>query len=562
MPQSSLSRKLQFDRSAWKYYTGYFSSFKKSILGTSIVSALQGLIIIPQLLIIKYAFDVAIPEKSISMLMWIGVGILLIQIIDSLISIGLKSVHIRIIHEAIFNIRKDLVMKLFSLSRSFHTNSDQGLIHTRVVQDTERLSNMSNSIVSNLLPAIFSSTALCFVLLWVNWSLFLILIALFPLIYLSNKFMGKRIKSHVYKFQRDFEDFNSGIRFILRNIDLSRTQSAEPFEQERQFTVLKRLKKATVRMFLINSVNGNLQTIIRRLSAVLIIIVGGSAAANGSITIGALISFFIASTQLNSRIANITQSFSDIVTGNESVNTLHTLMLTDDPEPYSGTRKIDIAGNFKLNRVTFSYDSRTVLEDINLELNSGTCTAIIGDNGTGKTTLTNLILGFYKPNTGSITVEGQPYEALDISHIRKSIGLVPQEPQLFSGTIRENITYGSIDSLSDEYLKIIASISTADSFIYTLEHALDTQIGDGGVLVSGGERQKIAIMRALIGNPKLLILDEPTNHLDIHSIHAITQNISTLEFKPAILLISHDDKVTQMADTVYSLKDGFLEQIQ
>ena len=542
-----------FDINAWCYYFSFFRRYYQKILITSFIAAAQGLMILPILFLIRFAFDKAIPNSEIDLLAWVGLGIFGIQLLNSGISIWLKAIHINIIHKAIFSLRKDLIIKLYSLSRNFHTREDQKVLQVRLVQDTERLSNMSNTLISTLLPAIFTSIALCIILLFLNWYLFAFLMLLGPVIFFSNQYMGKLVKKKVFKFQRVFERFSNGVFFVLRYMDLTKIQSAEKQEIAKQSDILDELRLSTVNMFLINAYNGNLQRIITRLSAIIIITVGGSAVANEAMTIGELISFFIAANYLNNHVSSITSSFTQIVAGNESLVTLNNLSSLDDLQPYTGIKKINPQGRFSLESVWFQYDSQPVLEDINLKIEPGSKIAIIGKNGTGKTTILNLILGFYKPNKGSARVDHQSYNDLDMNHLRRSIGVVMQHPPLFSGTINENLIYGISDNVDDSTIIKVSKKALAHDFIQKLPNGYHTQIGEEGVLLSGGECQRLSIARALMSSPKLLILDEPTNHLDAGAIKRLVDSLQSLEQKPAILIISHDKSVIEFADIVYLL---------
>src|SRR6185295_16271490 len=181
--------------------------------------------------------------------------------------------------------------------------------------------------------------------------------------------------------------------------------------------------------------------------------------------------------------------------------------------------------------------------------------AIVGPNGAGKSTLAWLILGAYRPREGVILADGVPYDEIDMVKFRRSIGTVTQHPEFLNGSIAENIGYGT-DNCDFEQIKHAAHLALIDDFIESLPNGYDTQVGEGGVLLAGGEAQRLAIARALIRKPRLLILDEPTNHLDRNAIRRLMQQLQTLENRPAILTISHDREVVDFADEVYALRDG------
>jgi ABC-type bacteriocin/lantibiotic exporter with double-glycine peptidase domain len=183
--------------------------------------------------------------------------------------------------------------------------------------------------------------------------------------------------------------------------------------------------------------------------------------------------------------------------------------------------------------------------------------AIVGPNGSGKSTVAFLILGFYRPEAGSVAADGHSYDRLDVVHLRESIAMVTQDPVLFSGTIRENIAYGNPD-VDEKSMERASELATADRFVGALADGYDTNTGEGGMALSGGERQRIAIARALLRKPRLLILDEPTNHLDVESVDRLMHNLAELDSRPAVLIITHDTRLLHLADAVHELHRGTL----
>jgi ABC-type multidrug transport system fused ATPase/permease subunit len=178
----------------------------------------------------------------------------------------------------------------------------------------------------------------------------------------------------------------------------------------------------------------------------------------------------------------------------------------------------------------------------------------MGPNGTGKSTIVHLIMGFYRPQEGRILADDHPYDNLDIISLRKHIGVVLQDPVTFSGTIRDNITYGNPDA-SETDVEKACELAVALDFIKGLPQGFYTPVGEGGVLLSGGQRQRIVIARALLRKPKLLILDEPTNHLDEPTITRLLDNLKKLEESPAILIVTQDINISHEAHVIYFLDE-------
>ncbi len=549
-----------FSKEAWQYYLQFFRGNYRKLMVSSASSIAQAFIIIPILLLVKYIFDVAIPEKKITTLIFIGLLIIGIRLLNSGVTLFIRKINIKIVTTAVFRLRVDLMHKIYTLSRSFHTRVDQRKLYTQIVQDTERVMRMSNSLVSSLIPAVLISLGLCTILFVLNWFLFLAILLFFPIIFFSNRYMGKIAKKRVFAYQRAFESFSNGVMFVIKFLDLIKIQSAEPVENKKQHEVLKDLRDKTNRRIYFFSINGQMQTFLVSISGIIVIVIGGVSVINEIMTIGDFFAFYIAANHLQTNINIITNAFATAVAGNESLVTLYHIANNNETEPYSGNTKVDFTGNIVFQSVSFKYSDKPVLRDVSFELTPNNKLAIIGSNGAGKSTIINLILGFYAPQSGLITANGITFTDIDFHHFRKSIGVVAQHPLLFPSTIRENIIYGYDKEVIDEQdILAVSKMALAHDFIDNLPDGYETQIGEDGVLLSGGERQKIAIARALINKPKLLILDEPTNHIDHQAVKKIMQNLQTIEYSPSVLIISHDTEVVNHADKKLILNDGKLE---
>jgi len=365
------------------------------------------------------------------------------------------------------------------------------------------------------------------------------------------------VKRHVFVFQRAFEDFNNGMEFVIQHMDLTMTQAFEARETQRRVADLDRLRDTSERMAFVYAVHNQLHSVVVALCGVVMLVAGGAAVAAQQMTIGQLLSFWVAAGLLNQHVTAILGSIPSVIAGNESMVTLHRFATSGEPRPYQGRESIRFTGHIEIDGADFGYDGTPVLRDVNLHVTPGTTAAIVGPNGAGKSTILHLILGFYRPHRGTLSADGVPYDRLDLSELRRQIGVVMQHPTFFAGTVRENITYGHPEASQEEILRA-SRLALADEFIQKLPQGYDTPIGEEGILLSGGEVQRIAIARALLRRPRLLILDEPTNHLENAVIHRLLDNLATLEMGPGVLIISHDREVQGVAEVVYRVEGGTL----
>ena len=546
-----------FSAEAWRYWFSFFHGNWQKIIATSIGSVIQASLIIPVLLLIRHVLDVVIPQKLISELVWAGLAIVGIRILGTGMALYIRSINIRIMTTVVFRMRENLMQKVYTFSQAFLVREDQRLLQTRIVQDTERIANMNNSLFSGVIPAVLISLGLIGILIILNWSLFLVITAIFPFIYFTNHYLAKVTRKEVYSFQRSFEGFSQVTSFVMKFMQLIKIQSMEEHESRKQTEILEDLRNKTTSMTYAFSVSGQVQNFLVGVAGVMVLVFGGISVIKGLMTLGDFLVFFIAASQLQNNINTLTGDYTTIIAGNESLITLHGIASRKDTEPYQGTSKKAFNGSITATSVSFQYDDKPVLQDISLTINRGKSLAVVGPNGAGKSTLISLLLGFYVPSSGTIEADGVSYPDLDFQYFRKSIGVVLQHPPLIPGTIRENILYGNGERSRDE-IETVAKLSLAFEFIEKLPSGYDTQIGEDGVLLSGGERQMVAIARVMIRRPGLLILDEPTNHLDNDAISRIMQNLKQFETQPAILLISHNMEVVNHAEEIFLLDQGRL----
>jgi len=542
---------------AWQYYIKYYQDAYRLLFLSIIVSIGQSLLVVPLALLVGYAIDEVIPARDFYLLALIGGVLFLLHILNTSAALWTRYITLKATHSAISRFRNALLEKCYTVSRSYYTEADQKKWHTSIVLDTERLNNISSDFVSRVLPAIFISVVLCVVLLFLNWFLFLVMISIAPLLILTNRLMAKVVQARVQVFQRSFESFSKGALFVLQMMDLTRIQTAEHSEMAKQREQLEELRQTGISMAWIYALYGSAQTTTMTAIKVIILIVGGIAVAAEFMTLGALLSFYVAVGLLNNYINTILSAIPNLITGNESLTTLFNLLQIKDTSPYSGHRQISFKGKITFESVSFQYRDEPILHDLNLTIHPHTTVGIRGPNGVGKSTIIQLILGFYHPQKGQLYADDQPFSELDIVLMRRALGVVMQDTMIFPGTIFENMTYGC-PTVSRQQVIHAAELATAHDFIQQLPQGYDTPVGERGVLLSGGQRQRIAIARALLRQPKCLILDEPTNHLDVAVIKQLMSNLKQLETHPTTLLISHDMNIVQQAEYVYVLQDGHL----
>lgn len=543
---------------AWRHYRTFYRGRETRLAASIFLATGQALFILPLAFLVRYAFDTVIPSGDFRGLILIGLAILAVTVLNNATNVWARYLTLDVTKRAIGQMRSELLDKCYGLSRHFYSRADRSALHDQLVIDTERVDNMGTGLITVLLPAVCTSIALSVVLCYLNPFLFLTLLLITPVLVFAGRRMGRLVRENVREHHRAFLEYSKAALHILQVMDLTRAQGAVGHETGRQRARIKQLQMISKRRAWLETADQALHNTIVTGWGVIILLVGGFAVAQNAMTVGDLLSYYVAVSLLNGQLRGALGTITHIIEGNIALASLYRVMKTDDPVPYHGTRRIPFHGNLRLENVSFDYDQTMVLRGIDLELRQGTTTAIIGENGAGKSTITFLILGFYRPKKGALYAEGVPYDEIAIEHQSSQMGVVMQDPILFSGTIWDNITYG-MENASRERVEFASKRATAHSFISQLEEGYDTFIGEDGMLLSGGQRQRIALARALLREPALLVLDEPTNHLDAASIGMLMDSLKSMPQSPAILLISHDLNVAQQADRVYELCGGQLE---
>ncbi|NLZ44763.1 MAG: ABC transporter ATP-binding protein, partial [Clostridia bacterium] len=294
------------------------------------------------------------------------------------------------------------------------------------------------------------------------------------------------------------------------------------------------------------------------LAIVVVLWYGGREVILGKLTVGELIAFFGYIAMITAPITRMTQQFSLFQQSFAAADRVFEI-LDQEPEIKEAPGAIvlpKIRGEVVFSGVSFAYPKgKVVLSDINLHIQPGEIVALVGPSGAGKTSLVNLIPRFYDPLAGSIFIDGHDIRRIRLSSLREQIGLVPQDPILFGVSIRENISYGRVGATEEEIIAA-AKAANAHDFIMKFPNGYETILGERGLTVSGGERQRIAVARALLRNPAILILDEATSALDVKSEQLVQEALERLMKGRTAFIIAHRLSTIQFADRVVVLDQG------
>ena len=473
---------------------------------------------------------------------------------DYLNTVGFALVANRVLTD----VRNDLYRHLQCLSLSYHNEAKGGDLTLRVMTDIGVLTDMTVSAAMPLLGSLLVMIGMAGFMLWLNWKLALIALTAFPLFWISVSRIT-RLMLEVSRRQRQREGAMAAVAAetigaikVVQALSLEQA-FADNFSAENHQSFHDGMKASRLSAGL-----GRTLDLQIAIATALVLWYGARLTLGGELTPGDLVIFF-------SYLRNTFKPLQDFakysrrlakgVTSGERV--IHIFDQSPDTRDLPGAVAAPpFAGAIEFQDVAFAYElDRYVLEHVNLDIKPGQHVALVGKSGSGKSTLVSLVLRLYDPSHGSINIDGRDLRQYTLASLRSQISVVLQDSLLFAATIRENIAYGTTDASHAE-IEWAARLANAHQFISALPEGYDTRIGERGVKLSSGQRQRIAIARAAIRNAPILIMDEPTTGLDNENAHAVIEAMERLASARTTFFITHDLHLTAKSDLVLYLEEG------
>ncbi|WP_339785333.1 MAG: ABC transporter ATP-binding protein [Imperialibacter sp.] len=483
------------------------------------------------------------------------IGILLVQSIVSFFRVYFFAT---VSERTVADIRTHLYQKLIRLPITFYDSKRTGELISRITSDVTMIQDTFTVTLAELIRQTSILIIGLGLIFYTMPSLSVFMLATFPVLILAAMFFGRFIRKMSKKTQDALANASVVAEETLQSVHTVKAFTNEQYEIKRYRTSMSAVVKVALKTATYRA--GFISFVIFALFGGIVGVMwyGATLVQNGELTVGDLLSFVLYTTFIGGSIAGLGDLFGQIQKAiGASERILEILEETEEVESKE-QESINIEGEIAYENVTFSYPTRKempVLKNISFHVPHGSKVALVGQSGAGKSTIIQLLMRFYQPDTGKILIDGKDNQSYSISALRKHIGIVPQEVILFGGTILENIRYGKPDATEDEVVEAARQANALD-FILSFPEQFDTIVGERGIKLSGGQRQRIAIARAILKNPSILILDEATSSLDAESERLVQDALEKLMKDRTTIIIAHRLATIRKVDRIYVIGDG------
>ena len=452
-------------------------------------------------------------------------------------------------------LRNTLWDKLIRLRVAYFDETKAGEMTSRLINDSTQIKDLLANSFPRMITSLLTVVGALTLMVLKDWRMTAIMALAIPLVMLVMLPVMRQSHKVSRDRQNSLADFNGAAGETLSEIRLVKSSNAEPFETEKGHTTIQSLYKIGLREAVYDSVAGPLMTAVMMGLFVGVLAYGAHRVSQGTMTMGTMFSFLMYLFQLLGPSATLGQFFSDLAKASGSTERVQALLAEPEEDLTSG---VDVEGQtLAMSHVDFAYDdSKKILSDVSFEAQPNTVVAFAGPSGGGKSTIFSLLERYYTPTAGEIMIGNHDVSDVNLANWREQIGFVSQDSAIMAETIRHNLTYGLTGEYSDDDLWRVLGLAFAEKFVRDMPAGLDTEVGERGVKVSGGQRQRLAIARAFLRDPKILMLDEATASLDSESEAMVQKALESLMKGRTTLVIAHRLSTIVDADKIYFIEQG------
>lgn len=507
--------------------------------------------------LVKPALDDIFFNKDIKMLKLIPIAVIIIYLLRGLGMYGQTYLMNYVGESVIRRLRNTLYDHIQDLPISFFHKEKTGTLMSRVTNDVGVIKSMVSTAVTGALKDAFTIVGLTIVIFYRDWKLALFAFIVLPIAFIPVVEFGRRVRKVSTGCQEAIADLSSFLHETFAGNKIVKAFGMEPYEKKRFHEKALNLFKLEMKAVIASSLSSPIMEFLGGLGIAFIIWYGGSKVISGTSTPGTFFSFMAAVLMLYDPVKKLSGLNNAIQQGLAASDRVFDIIdrkseIAEDDNPLKIQSRPHCV---TFNNVFFKYDEEMVLKNINLDVKAGQILALVGMSGGGKTSLVNLIPRFYDVSRGAILVDGTDIRKASISSLRRQIAIVTQEPILFNDTVRNNIAYGN-QNASQEEIDRVAKAAYAYDFIQSFPDKFDTVIGELGARLSGGEKQRICIARALLKDAPILILDEATSSLDTESEALVQKALENLMKDRTTFVIAHRLSTIDYANRIVVIVDG------
>ena len=455
-------------------------------------------------------------------------------------------------------LRKALVRKLQQLSIAYHVETQSGRLQSKIMRDVEAVETLSTQMFLSILNIALNIGVALVITGAKSRTVLVFFVFAAPTAALTMVSFRNVMRKRNTEFRKEMEETSARVMEMVELVPVTRAHALEEKEARKMSGQLFAVAEKGYRLDVVQALFGSVGWAIFQLFQVVCLAFTGFLALKGRIQVGDITLYQSYFASVVNQVSAIVMLLPTMTKGIESVNSIGEVLLSEDVEDNEGKEKLaDVEGVFDFCDVGFHYKSNAnkVLNHLNLHVKQGETIAFVGESGAGKTTILNMIIGFHMAEEGAVLLDGRDMREIDLRTYRHYLSVVPQTSILFSGTIRENITYGCEHVAEEELAEVVRAANLAD-LVESLPDGLDTMVGEHGGKLSGGQRQRIAIARALIRKPKVIVLDEATSALDSISEKLVQEAINNLIKGRTTFIVAHRLSTIRNADKIAVIADG------
>ncbi|MGN0431718.1 MAG: ABC transporter ATP-binding protein [Lachnospiraceae bacterium] len=493
--------------------------------------------------------------RNIILYMILMVGLIAINVPMNYLYTSYKSLATRY---AETGLRKALIRKLQQLSISYHVETQSGRLQSKIMRDVEAVETLSTQMFLSILNIVLNIGVALVVTVSKSRMVFVFFLLTAPIAAVTMVTFRTAMKKRNNEFRKEMEETSARVMEMVELVPVTRAHALEDEEVEKMSGQLFAVAEKGYKLDLVQALFGSVGWAVFQIFQVVCLAFTGYLAFKGDILAGDITLYQSYFATVVNQVSAIIALLPTITKGIESVNSIGEVLLSEDVEQNEGKEQMpDVKGDFIFQNVSFHYNNteHNVLKNLNLNVKQGETIALVGESGAGKSTILNLVIGFNLAEEGKVLIDGYDMNEIDLRSYRRHLAVVPQTSILFSGTIRDNITYGC-DNVSEEELEAVIEAANLKDLIDSLPKGLDTTVGEHGGKLSGGQRQRISIARALIRNPKVIVLDEATSALDSISEKLIQQALTNLTRGRTTFIVAHRLSTIRDADKIAVIADG------